>query len=75
MLNSVFLMRKNKYFIQIVMTSQSYCPILKQSFDRVKLPMLLIGIATALEAALFSNCYFNAEFVDSDTKIKDLVCK
>lgn len=49
--------------------------MLKQSFDRVKLPMLLIGIATSLEAALFSNCYFKAEFVDSDTKIKDLICK
>lgn len=75
MMNSELLMRKNQYSIQIVMTSQKYCPILKQSFDRVKLPMLLIGIATSLEAALFSNCYFKAEFVDSDTKIKDLICK
>lgn len=44
-------------------------------FDRLHVPMLLIGIETPFEAALFAKCHFVAEFVDSkkDCLIGNLV--
>lgn len=56
-------------------TTQVYHPILHELYDRIKIPMMLIGDKTPFEAALCADCFFVTEFVAPDTKIKDLIGK
>ncbi|XP_031623585.1 uncharacterized protein LOC116340951 isoform X2 [Contarinia nasturtii] len=61
--------------IQVQITSQTYCPILNELFDRIKLPMVLSGDRTPFEAALFAECFFVVEFLPAEVKISDLIDK
>lgn len=60
---------------QVSVTSQTFCPILNDFYDRVKLPMVLMGDRTPFEAALFAGCIFVNEFIGRDSKIDDLIGK
>lgn len=64
-----------KNFFQVIMTAEKFCPMIFYNIPRVEIPMVLIEVQAALEAALFARCRFYTELVELDDKIKDLVCK
>lgn len=66
---------KFKKKIQVIMTAEKFCPMIFDNISRVEIPMVLIEVQAALEAALFARCRFYTELVELDDKIKDLVCK
>lgn len=57
------------------MTAEKFCPMIYDNISRVEIPMVLIEVQAALEAALFARCRFYTEPIELDDKIKDLVCK
>ncbi|XP_055299568.1 uncharacterized protein LOC129567060 isoform X2 [Sitodiplosis mosellana] len=61
--------------MQVAATGQTYNPILNVLYDRIKIPMLLIGDRTPFEAALCAECIFVTEFIMSEGKINDLIEK
>lgn len=64
-----------KNFFQVIMTAEKFCSMIFDNISRVEIPMVLIEVQAALEAALFARCRFYTELVELDDKIKDLVCK
>lgn len=65
------------FFFQILVTSKTYCAILKQIFedDKTRAPMLLIENCSSFDANLFANAeFFNQLISDNDTdKNTDLI--